>query len=186
MRCLLLFFLSLPAYAAVIDAPARWNLEATFLAEGGITYNLSGFFVIENNVITDYNLRGISPLPNPSCGAPEENIPLSECNKADVISPTHLRFFYEYSPSTTTIFNLFLAAPIDSGQQTITMLPTTDWASMYGLNHISPISGSITDPPVSHIPEPSIPGIAGIGLFAWMTRRLLWANKRSCTVASQG
>lgn len=181
MRLLLtlLLSLSLPAYAAL------WNLESTFTEEGGITLHLVGFFTVANNKITDYNIQmnnGRDTHP----WFPNGCVPGSDfvCNKAEVIDPSHLHFFYSVSPASTTFLDLFLSAPIDSGQDPIQLLPTTDFAANYGLYHATFVSGSITDPLV--VPEPSIPGILGIGLLAWMTRRALWASKRSCIDASQG
>lgn len=187
MRYLLMLFLSFPAYAAVIDGAAKWNLEATFTAPGDITDKLVGFFTVQNNVITDYNLNWLHgldrSLPWPYCGGSDP----SRCNKADIISPTHLRFYYAGSPASETILNLFLSAPLDSAANTIQLSPTTDYAFSYAFEHLNFVSGSITDPPIkSAIPEPSIPGILGIGLYLWMIRRLLLANKQRNTVASQG
>lgn len=168
---LLLLCLSSPAYAAL------WNLEATFADEFNNIIDTTGAFTVENNRITAYNIRSGGNPAFPKGGCSESDASL--CNSAELIDPMHLRFFFAASPATTLKLDLFLAAPIDSGQDPIALLPSTDFAYNYGMTHPAFIAGSITDPLV--IPEPSTLGIAGTIWIALMTAQRRRANRRRCT-----
>jgi hypothetical protein len=146
MRCVLavLLGLSLPAYATVYHVDAKFE-EASLI----------GSFTVVNNKITEWSIGGLL-LPNgqPTLASDRNCFfaPPEQCNKAEIVTPTHLNFFYEFSPSTTTALDLFLERPLDDG--TIKLLPETDYRRQYGQIHFTFISGSV-NPMASAVPEPS-------------------------------
>lgn len=149
MRYLLLLLLSFPAHASV------WQIHGEFPDLPQRTRPLTGWFADD---LSDWNIWAAG-LPFFPYTEPEYGLPTY---RAYEVSPTHLLFTKEYSPTSSYALNIFLDKPL--GQPQAIRGELIDYSSSYSF------TGSV-------IPEPSTSQILGILLMSLLSRAL--AARRS-------